>query len=369
MEFRAAVFEGPGNPLKVQTVSLPDEIGPDEVLVKLKASGVCHSDYHVFRGEWTAPGAVVLGHEGAGIVERTGDRVSSVQVGDHVALSWSPSCGRCSYCTSGRPALCQFANETAYQHLSADGRTRLRRGDEAIFSYTALGTFGEYALVGENAVIKIDPRVPFPQAALVGCAVATGVGAVVNTAQVRPGDTVLVVGCGGVGLNIVQGARLSGAGMIIAADISAEKLAEAIRFGATDVIDSGVLDLEQGVAALTRGVGVDHAFEAIGRPALIEAAYRSTRRGGQTIVVGQAPENSKVSIDPFEMSDQEKVLRGSNYGSTRARSDFPALLEHYLAGRIEIDSMVTRVLSIEDAAHFFDDIAASVGIRTVVVYD
>jgi len=263
VEFDAAVFTAPGAPLTVERVSLPGTPPPGEVLVRLKASGVCHSDLHVLAGEWDAPAPMILGHEGAGIVETVGEGVKTVAKGDHVVLSWTPSCRRCRYCVSGRPVLCDLVSQHSANHLSFDGRTRVTTpGDRDVYSFAGLGTFGQYTLVPESAAIAIRADAPFEQAALIGCAVTTGVGAAVNTAKVRPSDTVLVLGCGGVGLNAIQGARLVGARKIIAADISDEKLAQARVFGATEVVNSERENFADRVCQLTDGRGVDVAISA-----------------------------------------------------------------------------------------------------------
>ncbi|MFV0254379.1 MAG: Zn-dependent alcohol dehydrogenase, partial [Beutenbergiaceae bacterium] len=326
-DVRAAVFTGPNKPLEVQNLQLPSEPGPDEVLVQMRASGVCHSDLHALDGDWQTPAPLVLGHEGAGVVVAIGAEVTDLAPGDHVILSWTPSCRRCEFCVSGNPVLCQLANETAYQHVYFDGRSRLRNGTQDVKSFLAVGSFGDHALVPATGAIKIRKDAPLAQAALVGCAVTTGIGAVTNTAKVEPGSTVLVIGCGGVGLNVVQGARLAGAKQIIAADVSEQKLDLGRSFGATHTINSREADVVSAVLELTGGRGTDYAFEAIGLPFTIEACYEAIRRGGTAVVVGQVADGVKISIDPFVMSDQEKKLIGSNYGSSRQSIDFPAIID------------------------------------------
>ncbi|MEV5512134.1 Zn-dependent alcohol dehydrogenase [Streptomyces flaveolus] len=369
IEFDAAVFRTPNEPLTIERVSIPSTPPPGEVLVRLKASGVCHSDLHVLLGEWEVPSPMILGHEGAGIVERVGEGVTTVKEGDHVVLSWTPSCHRCRYCISGRPVLCDMVSQHSANHLSFDGRSRITSaGGGDVLSFAGLGTFGEYALVPESGAIAIRDDAPFPQSALVGCAVTTGVGAAVNTAKVRPSDTVLVLGCGGVGLNAIQGARLAGARKIIAADLSDEKLEQARLFGATDLINNGRENFTDRVRQLTDGRGVEIAIEAIGLPRTIESAYEVLARGGTAVVAGQVADGLKVSIDPFVMSDQELSLIGSNYGSSKPASDFPLLIDHYMNHRLDLDSLVTSVIDLKDVNEAFDQMKRGIGIRSVITY-
>lgn len=364
--FKAAVFVGARRPLEIRELSLPDP-GPGEVLVRLAASGVCHSDLHVLNGDWKAPSPMVLGHEGAGSIAAVGEGVCSLREDDHVILSWVSSCRRCDYCVAGRPVLCRFARSTSSQHRSADGGTRLKDGADDVYAYLGLGTFGEYALVPETAAVKIRKDAPFAQAALVGCAVTTGIGAVTNTARVEPGSTVLVIGCGGVGINVVQGAKLAGAKHIIAADVTEEKLALGKQFGATHLVNSRETDLLSAVLDIT-GEGVDYAFEAIGLGPTVEAAYSATRRGGTTVIVGQAADGVRISLDPFSMSVHEKQVIGSNYGSTRQQIDFPKIVDLYMEGRIDLDSMITSRIRLEDLNRAFSSMQNGKGIRAVIEY-
>ncbi|WGW10591.1 Zn-dependent alcohol dehydrogenase [Saxibacter everestensis] len=368
VDVRAAVFTGPNQPLEIQDLSISAEPGANEVLVKLAASGVCHSDLHALDGEWETPAPMVLGHEGAGVVVAVGSEVRDLDIDDHVILSWTPSCQKCEFCVSGRPVLCQLANETAYRHVFFDGKTRLSAGSQEVKSFLAVGSFGDHAMVPASAAIKIRKDAPLAQAALVGCAVTTGIGAVVNTAEMEPGSTVLVVGCGGVGLNVVQGARLAGARQIIVADISKDKLELGRTFGATHAINSKENDLVEAVLELTGGRGVDYAFEAIGLPFTIEACYEAVRRGGTAVVVGQVADGVKISIDPFVMSDQEKRLIGSNYGSSRQSIDFPKIIDLYMEGLVDLDSMITDRIALDDVNEAFDEMRQGRGIRSVIEY-
>lgn len=368
IEVNAAVFTGPRAPLTFRQLNISANPGPGEVLVKLAASGVCHSDLHALDGDWETPAPLVLGHEGAGTVVAVGPDVDTHEVGDHVILSWTPSCQRCEFCVAGRPVLCQLANDTAYQHVFFDGQSRLNDHGAPVKSFLAVGSFADHAMVSSSAAIKIRKDAPLAQAALVGCAVTTGIGAVTNTAQVEAGSTVLVVGCGGVGLNVVQGAKLSGAKQIIVADISDDKLELGRRFGATHTINSKSDDLVMAVHDLTSGRGVDYAFEAIGLPFTIEACFAAARRGGTAVVVGQVADGVTISIDPFIMSDQEKRLIGSNYGSSRQSIDFPKIVDLYMEGIVDLDSMVTDTISLEHVNEAFDQMRQGSGIRTVIEY-
>lgn len=368
IDIRAAVFTGPDAPLEMRQLSISAEPGPGEVLVRLAASGVCHSDLHALDGDWETPAPMVLGHEGAGVVVATGPDVDTHEAGDHVILSWTPSCQRCEFCVSGRPVLCQLANDTAYQHVSFDGKSRLSDGQEPVKSFLAVGSFGDHAMVSTSAAIKIRKDAPLAQAALVGCAVTTGIGAVVNTANVEPGSTVLVVGCGGVGLNVVQGARLAGAKQIVVADVSDEKLELGRKFGATHVVNSREADLVKSVFELTGNRGVDYAFEAIGLPHTIETCYDSICRGGTAVVVGQVADDVKISIDPFVMSDQEKKLIGSNYGSSRQSIDFPKIVDLYMEGLVDLDSMITDWIRLDQVNEAFAEMRNGRGIRSVIEF-
>jgi S-(hydroxymethyl)glutathione dehydrogenase / alcohol dehydrogenase len=366
--FSAAVFSGPGEPLCVQTLELPSTPPAGEVLVKLAASGVCHSDYHVLVGEWAAPVPMVLGHEGAGVVHAVGPGVTQVSEGDHVILSWAPSCRVCEFCVSGRPVLCELMNQTAAQHLSFDGGTRFTRDGEPVHGIASLGTFAEYLMAPESGVIRIRQDAPLAPASLIGCAVTTGIGAAINTARVRVGSSVLVVGCGGVGINVIQGARLAGAGQIIAAVVSEDKLALARKFGATHTINGREHDMVDAAKELTGGRGVDYAFEAIGLARTIEQCYEAIVRGGTAVVVGQVADGVRVSIDPFVMSDQEKTLTGSNYGSARPALDFPRILDLYMDGRVELDALVTGRISLDGINEAFAAMGRGEGIRSVIEY-
>ena len=367
MKVTAAVFEQAGRDLVVEELDLADP-GPGEVLVRLAASGVCHSDYHIVKGEWEAAVPIVLGHEGAGVVEAIGGGVTHVEVGDHVVLSWVPYCGHCRYCHTGRPALCKQVQDTAYQGVMLDGTSRLSRNGETVYSYCATGSFANRVIVPETGAIRIRRDAPLDKVALIGCAVATGVGAVINTAKVQAGDSVLVIGCGGVGLSVVMGAALVSAGHIIAADLNDDSLNRAKELGATHLINTGRQDLSTVVHDLVGPDGVDWSFEAIGLKRAIEAAYDMIRPGGTAVVVGQAPSGVTIEIDPLVMSDREKSLIGSSYGTCHPAVDFPRLVDLYMEGKLDLDQLIARTGTIDDINKAFTALGNGEAGRTVILY-
>ncbi|MEQ1841254.1 MAG: zinc-binding dehydrogenase, partial [Verrucomicrobiales bacterium] len=297
MESLAAVLHQSGEPLRIERVEvLPP--GPAEVQVRIEAAGVCHSDLHVMKGDLPMKTPIILGHEGAGVVVCVGAGVTSVEPGDHVIPIWRMSCGRCEDCLGGRPALCDVGTRMRFTGLMPDGQTRFRdSAGEPILHYAGVSTFSQFSTMPEGAVVKIPKDVSFAHAALIGCGVITGFGAVVHAAAVIPGSTVAVFGCGGIGLNIVQSARLAGALRIIAVDPVAAKLEYARSFGATDCVLSTDGDPVAAIRELTGGLGVDYAFEAVGLPEPVEQAYDATRKGGTCVVVGIAPQSARARIN------------------------------------------------------------------------
>ncbi len=354
---KAAVLYEVNKPLVVEDIDI-DGPGRGQVLVKTAASGVCHSDLHFIEGLWPYPLPVVLGHEAAGIVERVGEGVTYVQPGDHVVLSFIPWCGSCRYCVTGQPYLCSQGPRSS-QHL--------RKGDQQINVFATLSSFAEYVLVAENGLVKIREDVPLDRAALIGCGVMTGVGAAINTAQVKPGSSVAVVGTGGVGLNVIQGCVLAGAGQIIAVDIRDNKLEMARQFGATHTVNASQADPVATVRELTGGEGPDYAFEVIGSTEAIVQAWEMVRRGGQAIVVGMSPLGSKVAIDT-RMFMQEKAIKGCVYGSTRPRVDMPRLIDLYLAGKLKLDELVTRRYPLEGINDAFTAMKNGQVARSVITF-
>lgn len=337
-----------------------------EVRVRVKAAGVCHSDYHFVTGDLVTPLPAVLGHEGAGVVAEVGRDVTSVAPGDHVLFLWRPGCGRCAFCQAGRPALCTSGLRARSSGLLDDGTSRLSLGGERVHHVLGVSCFADEVVVSERAVQKIPESVPMEIAALLGCAVMTGVGAVVNTARVRPGSSVLVIGAGGVGQCIVMGARLAGAGVIVVADVAARKLEAATALGATHVVDPSAEDLVKAVRARTNG-GVDHAFEAIGRPDTLAQAVRALRAGGTAVAVGLGSGDARVEVGINDLVLQEKSLVGSLYGSTRPAVDVPMLIALYESGRLPLEQLLSRRYALEDINDAFAAMLSGEVTRSVIV--
>ncbi|TMC74655.1 MAG: Zn-dependent alcohol dehydrogenase [Chloroflexi bacterium] len=336
---KAAVLHAPRTPFVVEDLVL-DPPRSGEVLVRIAAAGVCHSDWHFVSGDLTTPLPAVLGHEGAGVVEEVGPDVTRVKQGDHVVLLWRAGCGRCDYCSIGKPALCSASRGMRANGTLADGTSRLRGRSGEVKHFLGVSCFAERAVVPEMSLLPIGVEVPLDIAAVVGCAVMTGVGAVINTAALRPGTSALIVGAGGVGLSAVMGARLAGADPIIVVDLVTKKLELAQELGATNVLD-GRGDLVASVRELT-GEGVDFAFECIGNSALLAQAVKALRRGGTAVAVGLPRADAEVSLNVVELVTQEKSLKGSIYGSTRHFADIPRLISLYRRGRLPIDRLLAR---------------------------
>jgi S-(hydroxymethyl)glutathione dehydrogenase/alcohol dehydrogenase len=355
---RAAVLNAPGESLRLSELELP-EPGPGQVRVRIAATGVCHSDLSLARGKLRQSVPAVLGHESAGTVVSVGEGVTSTRPGTRVVLCWAPPCGRCWFCEQGEPWLCEHAGDAAATpYATVDGRD--------VYPGLSTGGFAEETVVAERAVLPVPDDVPLEHAALVGCAVMTGVGAVLNTARVREGQSVLVVGLGGVGLSVVQGARLVGAGRIIALDRSPEKLDLARRMGATDVLEAGG-ELPKKVRALTAGRGADHALDCVGLAETIRSAWSSTRRGGVTTVVGVGSKDESVSFSPLELFHFARTLQASVYGSTNPLTDIPKILDLAAQGRLDLGALVTGSVGLDGVDDAFADMAAGRGARTLVI--
>jgi S-(hydroxymethyl)glutathione dehydrogenase/alcohol dehydrogenase len=360
---RAAVLYEFDAPLVVEELELdPPKAG--EVLVRMAASGVCHSDLHVVQGIHPTALPAVLGHEGAGVVEEVGSGVSNVEPGDHVMLSWLPYCGRCRQCARGTPNRCE--NVAWYDSTMEDGTCRFHLDGRPIHHYNT-SSFAERSVVPAQTAIPVDAALPLAELALMGCAVMTGVGAVLHTARVRPGDSVAVVGCGGGGLNVVQGARIAGAGTIVAVDVVPEKLELARELGATHAVDASSADPVEAVRDLTGG-GADHAFEALGRPQTIETTLQLTGRGGQAVLIGMAPPDARIPFDALTATLEERSVRGSWYGSCVPLRDFPLLVDLYRDGRLRLDALISRI-SLDGVNDAFARMAAGEGARSVIVYE
>lgn len=353
-------------PVLVETVQVA---GPkrDEVTLKIKACGVCHSDFSATNGTIPIPPPLVLGHEACGVVEEVGEGVNNIKVGDTAIVSWVPMCGECKYCAMGRPALCDVGARATI--CLPDGTSRLTDSDgNALNHFAGVSVMAEYATMHRDNIILIDPEIPAAAAALVGCAVMTGVGAALNTAKVQPGSSVVVIGAGGIGLNVIQGAALAGAEKVIAIDLEDKKLEFAVEFGATHRINPSTDgDAVAKVMELT-GDGADYAFECIGLGATVSQAYASIRKGGTAVVVGVSNLADTVTLGTFMMPFQEKVLTGSMYGSARPREDFPKLLALYRANRLKLDELVTATYSIDEAPRAFEDMLSGVNARGVILF-
>jgi len=366
MNIQAAVLYEPNTPFTIETLTL-DEPRQGEALVRIAACGVCHSDYHLVSGATRHPMPVVCGHEGAGVVEAVGPRVDSVRPGDHVVLNWAPACGRCFYCQHDQPNLCATFTEPIWAGTMLDGTPRLHRNGDPVYHYCGLASFAEYVVVPQQSCIHIRQDVPLKAASLVGCAAATGVGAAMYTARVRPGDSVAVFGCGGVGLNTIQGAALCGAALIIAVDVNEAKLALARQFGATHTIRSDDNAL-QAIRDLTGGRGADHTFEAVGLPALQELAFAAARPGGTVVLEGLSPMGSNTNLPGAIITRTEKTIKGSYYGSVNPPRDFPLLLDLYMAGRLKLDELVSREYRLDQINGAFDAMLMGEVARGVIVF-
>lgn len=335
--------------------------GPNDVVVRIGASGVCHSDLSIINGSLPLPPPCILGHEGTGIVEEVGPSVAGFRSGDRVIASFVPNCGHCFFCVRGQANLCD-------QTLIVGMTPRATRADGSIAGgFTGLGTFSDVMTVHESSLVKIETDLPDEQLALIGCGVTTGVGAVLNTAAVEPGSTVAVIGCGGVGQAVIQGARIAGAARIIAIDPVELKRKAAEQLGATDVVDPAAGDPVAAVAALTGGRGADYAFEVIGLPETILQAWGTARRGGTVVIVGMPRLDSQVTLPGFGLFFDEKKLLGCVYGSAQVRRDFPRFIGLVESGQLDLSSLVSRRIQLEDVNDAFAAMQAGEVIRSVIV--
>lgn len=358
---RAAVLLKTGD----EKLVLVDDIevlppGPTDVTIKIEATGVCHSDLHAMNGSLPQGAPFVPGHEGAGIISEVGDDVTGLTVGDHVIVAWSPPCGKCNNCVERKqPHLCVMIQ------FAIAGSPKFKRGDEDVYGMAGTGTFAEYLTVPQEAAIKIDDDIPFEIASLIGCGVSTGVGAAINTAKVKPGSSVVVFGCGGVGISAIQGAHVAGAAIIVAVDLVDHKLEQAKEFGATHGCQPD--DLAALQAELT-GDGFDYSFEAIGLPQTMRAAYDAVRRGGTACVIGVGAMDKEVSFNGFELFFSEKTFMGSYYGSVDVRSDFHKLLRLWRSGQLNLEGMISKRMKIDQINDAFDAMKKGEVIRTVITF-
>ncbi|MBJ19569.1 MAG: Zn-dependent alcohol dehydrogenase [bacterium] len=362
---KAAVLRAAKAPLEIEDIEI-DDPGPGEVLLKTVASGICHSDLHVIEGDLPLPPPCVLGHEPAGIVEAIGEGVTYVAPGDHVIACISRWCGVCKFCTEGRPYLCL----TSYEGRPGGNLTPAltdQKG-EALYQFAGLSSFAEKMLTSERAVVKIREDMPLDRASLIGCGVTTGIGAALNTVKIPPGASVVIIGCGGVGLSALQGARIVGAGKIIAVDAQPWKFDLAKDLGATDCVDASQGNAVEAVHELTAG-GADFVFECIGLVPTVEQAVQMTGRGGTTVLVGVVPMTATVSISAADLTLQEKKITGSIMGSNRFRFDMPKYIDYYLDGRLRLDEMISARIPLEDINGAFDLMRKGEAARQVIMFD
>jgi S-(hydroxymethyl)glutathione dehydrogenase/alcohol dehydrogenase len=356
---KGAILSAAQTPMTIEDLSI-DDPAAGEARVKVIAAGVCHSDLHFIEGTYPTRYPTVLGHEVAGVVESVGDGVTRVEPGDRVIIGFVQPCGHCNFCDSGRPNLC--STPTTVRRGGDNPAVKL--GDQGVTQMANVGGFAEYVLTAASGLVKIPDDVGLDVAALVGCSVMTGVGAAVNTAKVAPGTTVAVIGAGGVGLNIIQGARLAGARQIIAIDMVEHKLSVAKDFGATDTVNAGDTDAVQAVQELTGG-GVDYAFEAIGLAATSEQAYNMAGRGGTAVIVGMVPPTEQIKISPLIWLE-EKTLKGSFYGSARFHTDMPRILDLYKQGKLDLDGLVTKRFALDEINEAFETLKSGEVSRSVL---
>ncbi len=368
MQTRAAVATGPGKPLTVETVDLE---GPraGEVLVEVKATGLCHTDAYTLSGadpEGLFPS--ILGHEGAGVVVDVGDGVTSLRAGDHVIPLYTPECRQCKFCLSGKTNLCGAIRETQGRGLMPDGSSRFSLGGEMLHHYMGTSTFSNYTVVPEIALAKIRSDAPFDKVCYIGCGVTTGLGAVINTAQVEPGASVAVFGLGGIGLNVIQGARLAGADRIIGVDVNPAKQPLAEKFGMTDFLNpKDVDDVVGAIVGLTDG-GVDYSFECIGNVEVMRQALECCHKGwGESIIIGVAGAGQEISTRPFQLVTG-RVWRGTAFGGAKGRRDVPKIVDWYMDGKINIDDLITHTMSLDDINHGFELMHSGESIRSVVMF-
>jgi len=352
-------------PLSIEEVELdPPKRG--EVLIKVKAVGLCHSDLVAITGERAKPMPIVIGHEAAGIVEEIGQDVQGFAVGDHVVPSYVASCGRCEMCSVGRPALCEPATIANANAVLKDGTTRLRQGSTRIHHHSGVAGFAEYSVIPEEALVKIDKSVPFEHAALFGCGVVTGVGSVINTAQAKPGQFIAVVGLGGVGLSAVLAALAIGSGKVLALDLSEEKLAFARELGVHHALNAGDADVQAQIAALTGG-GVHIAIETAGSNHALQMAYDITRRGGTTVTAGMPGPEAEITLSHLKIAAEERSIKGSYMGSCVAKRDIPRYLNMFQNGSLPVDKLMSRLIGFDDLNAAMDRLADAKTVREVLI--
>ncbi|MBA3655676.1 MAG: Zn-dependent alcohol dehydrogenase [Actinobacteria bacterium] len=365
---KAAVLPGLNQPLEIRDVEI-EAPRAGEIKVRMGASGVCHSDLSVQNGTLMSPTPIVLGHEGAGVVEEVGEGVTSIQPGDHVVISWVPQCGECFYCKKGQGYLCSVADVALAGGGLLDGTTRFTSDGAPLYQMAASGTFSELTIIPAIGAVKIPDDLDMRVAALIGCGVLTGVGAAMNTADIKPGDSVAVVGCGGVGLNVIQGARIKGATEIIAVDMNETKLQMAKDFGATATVNASQADPVSQVMSMTEQRGADVSFEVIGLQQTIEQTITMTRRGGQAILVGVPRMDVMITLPAFlGVVLAEKTIKGCWYGSSNVQQDVPKLVDLYKLGDLKLDELISRTISLEDVNDAFAAMQTGEVARSVIQY-
>jgi Zn-dependent alcohol dehydrogenase len=366
MKIQAAVFYESNVPFQIETLDL-ERPHAGEVLVKMAAAGVCHSDWHLMTGATKHPTPVVPGHEGAGIVEAVGESVTHIKAGDYVALNWAPNCGSCFYCLHDRPSLCSTYVEPIWAGTMMDGTSRLSKNGETIYHFSGTACFADYAVVPQECCVPLSQDIPLTIAALIGCAVTTGVGAVLNTAKVRPGSSVAIFGAGGVGLNIIMGAKLAGASRIIAVDKSEAKDDISQEFGATDFAIAGP-EANDEIRRMTAGRGADYVFEAIGIPKVQEQCLDAVRPGGTVIFVGVSPMGSATNLPGAIITRQEKTVTGTYYGTANTVRDFPLFADLYLKGKLDLDRLISKTYSLDQINPAYADMLSGEIARGVIVF-
>jgi alcohol dehydrogenase len=374
MKIRAAVLHELGlpapyaesKPIKIETLEL-DPPGRGEVLVQIKAAGLCHSDLSVINGSRPRPMPMALGHEAAGVVVEVGEDVTDLQPGDHVVCAFVPSCGHCLPCQEGRPALCEPGAKTNTEGTLLSGERRIHLNGDTVHHHLGVSAFADHAVVSRNSLIKVDPEIPFEKVAVFGCAVITGVGAVVNTARIEMGSTVAIVGLGGVGLSALLGAVTAGASRIVAVDVNDAKLEQARKLGATDTFNSRDPEVVSLIRAATGG-GVDYAFETAGVVPAMNVAYGITKRGGTTVTTGLPHPDDHFSFPQVTLTAEERTLKGSYVGSCVPARDIPRFIELYKQGRLPVDQLLTDCLSLDEINEGFDRLARGEASRLVVVF-
>jgi S-(hydroxymethyl)glutathione dehydrogenase/alcohol dehydrogenase len=368
LQYRAAVLHAAQTPMSVEPVTAA-ALKPNDVLVRIRAAGLCHTDLEVIEGSLRYPLPIVLGHEAAGVVEQVGAAARGVSVGDHVVLSWNPHCGHCFYCDRDAPILCEQYLGEGPKGVSFDGEARNRLADgRPLQQLMFLGSFGEYCIVSDQQAIPVPKEIPFDRACLIGCGVMTGAGAALNLGAIAHGDTVMVIGCGAVGLAAVQGARLAGAGAIIAVDIDPAKLVLASRMGASHSVDASKGDPIAAGKRETKGRGVDVVIEAAGSASAFRVTSEAVRPGGQIIWLGKIDVNKDVAFRWGSLM-QEKRIRRVSYGNARPRRDFPLLARAYLDGELKLDELISRRIKLDDINEGFAALKRGETIRSVITFD